>query len=255
MKFTNYVIESNIIAMNANNLGVYMDSLKAVVLSGDRYRVENIGDDITFVPLLIPKQIDNNKKSLLVCSGFHGDENSGPWAIIKYLQKQDKINANISFLPLVNPTGFKQFKRLTTFGTDLNLPGIESPDNILSDNFGRLSTLGVDGVLNLHEDPEEKSDGAKVAYVYKTDDMEDYVVKYMLSTLNDYFEILHDKKGRYDEKIVHGVVKGINKYSWEGILQKEGIPTITTEYSSREYFDKRVECGFEIITGFVELMA
>lgn len=254
MKFSGYIVESSISSTHANNLGRFMDSLRTVVLSKGTHNLINIGDEITFVPLLIPKKADNNKKHLLICSGFHGDENSGPWSIIKYLNDNNSLVANVSYLPLVNPVGFKQFKRHSMFGHDLNIPD-NHRDDVITDNLGRLLALGIDGVLNLHEDPQLRGrvKDQTFTYLYHSGDIEEYVVNYTLSTLNDHFDVLTDLGG--SEKIIKGLVRKETAGTWEDILDKEDIPNITTEYSSREDFGKRLECGYEVITGFVELMA
>ena len=258
MKFVNYLVESTISSMDINNLGMYMDALKLVVMTRKTHDIINIGDESLYIPLIVPMYSDKSKKNILVCSGFHGNENSGPWSVLEYYKENSEFPVNLSMLPIVNPTGFKQDKRTgrygvstDTFNTHSDVLSIES--NVLIDNIKFFLKRGKDGIINLHEDTKEKFDGN--AYVYASDDLPDYITNYILSTLNDHFEILHSVDGKIEDKVIQGVVSKLQKGSWEELLNKKGIPMITTEFSSREPIDKRVKVGVELITGFVELIS
>lgn len=105
----------------------------------------------------------SGKKRILVVSGIHGEEPSGPYAIAKFLLGTKKIEkAQIDFIPLVNPDGFKRGTRSTKNGRDLNRWFFDKPKRrepmevkILRKYFVRIKKP-YDLLISLHEDPERK---------------------------------------------------------------------------------------------------
>jgi len=96
----------------SNDIDNYNEKLK--VLSKEKnfkldilgYLNNNLKDKI----ILIDHYISNELPSILIAGSFHGEEPAGAWGILKFLHdinKNDINKINLSFLPLVNPTGVK----------------------------------------------------------------------------------------------------------------------------------------------------
>ena len=85
--------------------------------------VESLGEVGGYsIPLVTARRPVRGPR-LLVAAGFHGEEPGGPWGVIRFL---DRVSAkflsqvNLSFLPLVNPTGFCRGRRENDWGEDPN---------------------------------------------------------------------------------------------------------------------------------------
>lgn len=100
--------------------------------------------------------------SLLVASGFHGEEPAGPWGVLEFLESApDELfsAARLSVLPLVNVTGFSKGTRFNAWGENpnrgfLGLPA-ENPSRegrILLDQQALLVPAAREGLLTCHED-------------------------------------------------------------------------------------------------------
>lgn len=61
-----------------------------------------------------------SKRNLYVGTGIHGDEPSGPLAILGLLRANEWPEANLWLVPCVNPTGFRLNTRENRDGIDLN---------------------------------------------------------------------------------------------------------------------------------------
>ena len=60
------------------------------------------------------------KTNLYLSTGIHGDEPSGPLALLQLLKENDWPEANLWLVPCVNPTGFRANTRENAHGIDLN---------------------------------------------------------------------------------------------------------------------------------------
>lgn len=58
--------------------------------------------------------------NLYLSTGIHGDEPSGPLAILQTLQENRWPQANLWLVPCINPTGFRRNTRENSLGIDLN---------------------------------------------------------------------------------------------------------------------------------------
>jgi hypothetical protein len=126
-----------------------------------------IGKKYPYPIYFLDRDIRSGPK-ILVSSGFHGNEPAGPWGIVSFLMELDLkfiSNIDVSFLPLVNPTGFVANVRDNEDGHDVNR-GYMVPENrddfykpltkegkILKDHVDLLSGSAKDGLLCLHEAP------------------------------------------------------------------------------------------------------
>ncbi|MBC8457362.1 MAG: succinylglutamate desuccinylase/aspartoacylase family protein [Deltaproteobacteria bacterium] len=126
-------------------------------------KLGNTGSDP--IILVTPKEL-NSGPNLLIAAGFHGDEPAGCWGILHFLEtvSPDLLSkSNLSFLPLVNPSGFRHGKRTNDGGENPNSgfchtnSGQPEPSReglILVKHLPMLKSLAKDGFLSLHEDIE-----------------------------------------------------------------------------------------------------
>ncbi len=106
---------------------------------------------------------DHPDPKMLIVAGFHGEEKAGPYAILDWLENNDSAifkRVDISFIPIVNPIGFKKNIRYSDgqksnggFGEREKKPSREG--EILIRNIEILFPLAKDGFLSLHEDKDE----------------------------------------------------------------------------------------------------
>jgi murein peptide amidase A len=60
------------------------------------------------------------QKNLYLSTGIHGDEPSGPLAVLRLLEENHWPDANLWLVPCINPTGFDLNTRENAAGIDLN---------------------------------------------------------------------------------------------------------------------------------------
>jgi predicted deacylase len=97
--------------------------------------------------------------TLCISAGIHGNEPSGPWAVLDFLEKYRPAagDPRIILLPLLNPDGLQRSSRYDYMRINLNrhffqpLPG--SDTRKIKTLFTREK---VDFFLSLHEDDEKK---------------------------------------------------------------------------------------------------
>lgn len=103
------------------------------------------------------------RRRLLIASGFHGEEAAGPWALLRVLEHGAQhlfAVADISFIPLVNVSGFSIGARFNDAGENPNRGFRPELDDaapsaegcLLLAQAARIAALGRDGVLACHED-------------------------------------------------------------------------------------------------------
>jgi hypothetical protein len=114
--------------------------------------------------LISPKQLSSGPH-ILIAGCFHGDEPAGSWSILRFLKnlKSYPTDFNLSFLPLVNPTGFERKIRTNYLNQDSNRgychtqSGSPEPSEegiILLRQLPKVNILAQDIFLSLHEDWE-----------------------------------------------------------------------------------------------------
>ncbi len=62
----------------------------------------------------------SSRKNLYLSTGIHGDEPSGPLAVLRLLEEDCWPEANLWLVPCINPTGFDLNTRENARGVDLN---------------------------------------------------------------------------------------------------------------------------------------
>jgi hypothetical protein len=103
-------------------------------------------------------------KHVLIAAAFHGDEQAGPMAILEFLEHKfdpkDYPDLNISWLPLVNPTGYEANTRNNYLDQNPNR-GFDPQDRhpskegqLLLAQKELILKLSCNGFLSLHEDSD-----------------------------------------------------------------------------------------------------
>jgi hypothetical protein len=212
-------------------------------------------------PIFLLTPITLNKgPNLLIAAGFHGDEPAGCWGVLRFLEAVPQsfaYNANLSFLPLVNPTGFRSCKRTNDWGEDPNrgfchTNAVESELSreglILMNHLDLLKSLARDGFLSLHEDVELKQ-----FYIYTFENTD---------TPGPFSETLRAEEAKFFEPYPDGILDGgqvrngvIFRHcdgSLEDFLFHEGVNrTACTETPGLSDINRRVEANMHIITAIV----
>jgi hypothetical protein len=89
-------------------------------------------------------------------SGIHGDEFSGPLALLEMLRRSDFFAAcDTTIFPILNPDGLANNRRENTNGIDLNRDYRNTKSAEIASHIEALTTLGhFDASMMLHEDFE-----------------------------------------------------------------------------------------------------
>jgi len=104
---------------------------------------------------------------LYLSSGIHGDEISGPMALLEMLRQPDFFTKfNVTIFPLLNPDGLIKDIRENATGIDLNRDYRNSKSQEILSHIEALKTLEkFDAAMMLHEDFEGIG-----AYLYELND-------------------------------------------------------------------------------------
>lgn len=210
--------------------------------------------------LLTPSVLREGPK-LLVAAGFHGDEPGGCRGIIRFLENVEPTlfqALNLSFLPLVNPTGFRLGQRTNEWGEDPNrglvhhesdrgpsepLPSREGA--ILLQHLPLLKSLAADAFLSLHEDVEY---GQFYLYAFENADKPGPFSKDLRAEATKFFSLFPD--GPLEGGVVHdGIIFKYHDGSFEDLLFHSGVSrTASTETPGLAELEKRVEANAALVT-------
>ena len=227
--------------MNEKNYFVRLSS----IIKEKNMLAQNLCDNL----LLVRHKNPIKGPNILIAAGFHGDEPAPTWAILEFIEKEQIAKVNISFLPLVNTTGFLKRTHLNDLGENPNRgfchSGHPSREGVtLFENISLIKELAKDGFLSLHEDS----------------DMEEfYLYSYENSGLTS---AIYDTCRRFFKPYTKGVIEGANinngiakshhDGSFEDFLSHEGVRAICTETPGRSRLDIRIKANIEIIKTFCQ---
>jgi len=220
--------------------------------------------------------IEHDDPRLLICSGFHGEEKAGPYAALKWLSNCDTSilrKVDLSFIPLVNPVGFKKGTRYSTPGEKSN-QGFCHPEKgekrsregeIIYSNIDLLMPLAKDGYLSLHEDILLKE-----YYVYTFEKRSrDMIARGLLKTLSNHFpksltglttagmsaEQI-EASNEPSVMVTNGWVNHnkLHDGSLEDFFYHANVPRIAVSETPGLYtLKRRVNAGYDVIEKFIEL--
>lgn len=244
---------------NSNDLSSFNSRLRSLA-ARFRLNVRELGHvQDNAILLLQPKSLSNTPR-VLIAGGFHGDEPAGSWGIIRFLENLSEYPkaVDLSFLPLVNPTGFIAVKRENYLGQDPNRgyyhPPLKTPvpsqeGRILMSNLLTLKALARDIFVSLHEDWEFDK-----FYIYTFEDSPKPTnfSTSLLSAERKFFEPFPD--GPLEGGIVKdGLIFNLCDGSFEDMLFHSGVPmTACTETPGKLQLDERVVANAHIIHQVVE---
>lgn len=215
--------------------------------------------------MLLATPKESGKKSVLVVSGFHGNEFSGPWGICKFLASKSKPEGlleslNVSFLPVVNPSAFMRNTRYNEWGEEPNQgffsdgEPLSKEGRILADNMKELVTLAKDGFLSLHESAEND----KYFFYLLQKKLDEKLRKSLLETALSYFKIQPDgvyspMAGQLDN-VKGGCVHNQWDASFEHYLYTQGTPFAVTSETPMAKIElpQRINANASIISTVLE---
>lgn len=206
--------------------------------------------------------------NILIAGGFHGEEIAGPHAILSFLENASDfyfINANLSFLPCVNPIGFLKGRRYARRGEKTNC-GFCHPENgdklsregrILMNHRDLLVHASIGGFLSLHEDVDVDK-----FYIYDHKSKEGRPTDLAIH-IRDlealHFDPLPDGMPVNEENdpgavVKDGIVCNLHDGSFEDMLSHGKTKNIiVTETPAKGIsLERRVEAGVAIIEEFLE---
>ncbi|MBU0534832.1 MAG: N-acetyl-L-ornithine deacetylase ArgE [Patescibacteria group bacterium] len=215
------------------------------------------------ITLLSPKRAHKSKPHILIAGGFHGEEPAGCWGILKFL-KTEKENAtkqaNISFLPLVNPTGFAVGCPYNKYGENAALgfcpPSTEPLSKeglILMNNLDLLLSCAKDCFISLHEEPAEK-DGFYL-YTFENSKTPGKFTQTLLDVGTQQFQIIKDCEIE-GSIIKDGLSFNEHDGTFEDFMFSRGVPKCAcTETPGKNDINKRVETNRLIIKSTADYFA
>jgi len=201
---------------------------------------------------LHPKEL-SDKPTVLIAAGFHGDESSGPWAVLNFLEDNPyPANVNASFIPLASPTSFNLSRRFDFWGKEPNRGYVKTgeystpshQDEIIKKHLDLLFKYGKDCLVTLHEDDQE------YFYIYTYGDKDKLDAK-LLSMGKEKFGLVPSrllKLAEAFESPEDGIRKDDKDASFEYAMRLKGTKkSITAENPARRQFKERVELYIEMI--------
>ena len=227
--------------------------------------VRNLGDIEGDPLLLLTPAILNNGPRLLFAAAFHGDEPGGCWGIAHFLDQAESLGSlNWSFLPLVNPSGFRRHQRTNLWGEDPNRgffynhptehrgpnePPPSREGQVLLKHLPLLMALASQGFLSLHEDVEYSK---CYLYAFEGTQTPGPFSQVLRAAATEFFEVFPD--GPLEGGFVRdGIIFGYRDGSFEDLLFHAGIPwTASTESPGLADINKRVEANSRLIAALGE---
>lgn len=173
---------------------------------------------------------------ILYTAGIHGDEPSGPNAVLKFIKK---FYNNVKILPMCNPEGFiKNKRRAGSFDLNRHFNGSEREQNIAI--LEEVKSRPIKFLCSLHEHPSVYG-----FYIYESG-LSDELCEEILAIGAKYFPI----RKRHGTKVINGRIS-LNKLDGDRSLEDwcytQGIPYVTVETPGKRLLKDRVNCTLEIM--------
>jgi hypothetical protein len=198
--------------------------------------------------------------NILIAAGFHGDEPAGPLSILAFLEQldiKDISNINLSFLPLVNPSGFRNITHCNDWGENPNRgfcnlkvnEKLSLEGKVLMENLEILKESSKDGFISLHEDADEKH---SYLYTYEKSDKIGPFSLMLRNIILKHFTMLPDGNNPIVGNIVNNIIFNDCDGSLEDRLFHEGSSfAACTETPGKHGLSKRITADVEIIKAFI----
>lgn len=143
----------------------YLNHLQNVVKRDNHFQLKVLGiEPVSKVPIVILQYKSPQKasKKILITAGIHGDEPAGVSSTMKIIDKlaerkgTDFISdANIDFVPWINPWGLLNGKRENSSGIDINRDFTHLRTAEAQIFTRGISQVDYDVVLDLHESSDD----------------------------------------------------------------------------------------------------
>jgi predicted deacylase len=221
------------------------------------FKTRSLGDVGDSELMVIEPAKKNKGKHILLVSGTHGDEVAGPFGLLRYLERVSDETlkmVNLSFIPLLNPTGFRKFTRDNQWGEKTNRnydndEKISREGKILKGNLSLLKEIAADGMITVHEDPK-----AKVCFIYMYHGKNaEELGEILLDVDRMFFKQRPSMPNEKGKKLKKGIIWDRHEGSFEDWLDKNGIPSIaTTETPGSVDFEDRVQANTLLLNSFVD---
>jgi len=140
--------------------------------------------------------------TLYLSAGIHGDEISGPLALLELLRRPDFFaNVDVTLFPILNPDGLVKNLRHNADGIDLNRDYRDTKSLEIMSHLAVLQTLGrYHAAMMLHEDYEGIG-----AYLYElNDDLRPTLGAEIIAAMGRHVPI--DERPIIEEATAHGGV-------------------------------------------------
>ena len=198
------------------------------------FNIHQLGTVESDIIYLIESEKKDGCLNLLVTAGFHGDEPSGIFGIICFLKMFDHkllLDVNLSILPVVNYSGFRQGSHCNKWNENPNRgfchPNLgASPSRegiILLKNIELLIEKAEDGLLCLHEDIDQEY---SYLYTYEKSNEPGPFSFMFRDTQARHFPQLPDNDDPDLGNIKDGIIFNHCDGSFEDRLFHEGVPRI-----------------------------
>ena len=215
-------------------------------------------------PILLLRPEDDTlaalRPNILIAAGFHGEEPAGCWGILRFLKSAPCElfeRANLSFLPLVNPTGFRLGRRRNDWDENPNQgfcpASVDQPQPsregaILVRHLPRLKRLAGEGFVSLHEDIEQDT---FYLFTFERSDEPGPFTRALYEAESAFFEP-HPDGVLEDYCVKNGIVYRACDGTFEDRLFHEGVPrTACTETPGQRDINVRIEANAAIITAAI----
>jgi hypothetical protein len=256
-KYVNLPDESNV----DHNIDFLLEEILEIAVEKGFtiYKLGVIENDIIY---LIERKVNPEFPNLLIAAGFHGEEIAGPWGILFFLEQLDQKmidNINLSIIPLLNTTGFRNGSRNNKWDENPNrcflYPELNQIDpskegKILLDNIDMLIEKSRDGFITLHEDIDREKFNI---YTYEKESKPSEFSYVLRNTMERYFECLPDENDPEIGDMKDGIIFNHCDGSFEDFLFQKGIlRSVCIETPGHHDLIKRIISIVDIINSFIK---
>lgn len=227
------------------------------------FKIKELGKVNGLPIIVLTRKRIKDVPTILVSAGFHGDEIAGPLGIIYFLKHASPAlleQVNISFLPLISPSGFIQRTHLNEWGenpnrgycphiTEFKGETLSHEGRVLARFWPLLHELAKDGLLSLHEDSESD---ATYLYTYEKTLIPGQFSRIMRNNVEDYF--VHYRDGNYSIGDIHnGIIYRECDGAFEDHVGHLGTSrVVTSETPGQRDIKERLIAIEGIVIGFIK---
>ncbi|MDF0533144.1 M14 family metallocarboxypeptidase [Shewanella sp. A32] len=197
--------------------------------------------------------------SVLISSGFHGEEAAGPWGMLHFMSElTDTIftQINLTLLPLANPTGFSKGHRFNRFGENPNRGYLSVGDGATPSVEGKLLLAHAqlllaasrDGILTCHEDILSQQ---TYLYAFEPSKQPGAFSQGLLAALTQYFPVT-EAAVIDDCPVENGIIFNHFDSSFEAWLVRSGAKAgACSETPAKANFDRRILANSAVMQQFI----